>query len=89
MAHLPSLKPGYRDHDLSPYDHVYRIGPNERQDPFHYARSLIRRIVQFPGQEVGTHTFSHYYCLAAGQTADEFRADLQAARRAAEELGIF
>ena len=30
----------------------------------------------------------HPYCLAAGQTSDEFRADLQAARRDAEELGI-
>ena len=60
LAHLPSLKPGYRDHNLSPYDYLYRIGPNERQDPFHYGRSLVRRIAQFPGQEVGTHTFSHY-----------------------------
>jgi hypothetical protein len=64
------------------------IGPNERQDPFHYARSLIRRILQFPGQEIGSHTFSHYYCLEEGQTVDEFRADLRAAHRAAQLLGI-
>jgi Polysaccharide deacetylase len=88
LAHLPPLRPGYRDRNLSPYDHVLQIGPNEREDPFHYARSLIRRILQFPGQEIGTHTFSHYYCLEEGQTVDEFRADLRAAYGAAERLGI-
>lgn len=88
LAHVPALTPRYVDAKLSPYDHVFRIGPNERKDPFHYARSLIRRILQYPGQEIGTHTFSHYYCLAQGQTLDEFRADLVAAHAAARQLGI-
>jgi hypothetical protein len=88
LAHLPPLRPGYRDRNLSPYDHVMRIGPNEQKDPFHYARSLICRILQFPGQEIGTHTFSHYYCLEEGQIVNEFRADLRAAYGAAERLGI-
>lgn len=88
LAHLPSLTPRYIDRNLSPYQHVYRIGPNERQDPFHYARSLIRRILQYPGQEVGSHTFSHYFCLEPGQSIDEFRADLRAAHAAAAQLGI-
>jgi Polysaccharide deacetylase len=88
LAHLPRLRPRYRDRNLSPYDHVLRIGPNERQDPFHYARSLIRRILQFPGQEIGSHTFSHYYCLEEDQTVDEFRADLRAAQVAAQQLSI-
>lgn len=88
LAHLPALVPGYRLRRLSPYDHVRRIGPNERRDPFHYARSLIRRIVQYPDQEIGSHTFSHYYCLEAGQTLEEFRADLGAAQAAARRLDI-
>jgi peptidoglycan/xylan/chitin deacetylase (PgdA/CDA1 family) len=88
LAHLPSLTPRYTDQNLSPYRHVYRIGPNEKQDPFHYGRSLVRRILQYPGQEIGTHTFSHYFCLEPGQTVDEFRADLRAAHVAARRLGI-
>ena len=88
LAHLPAVVPGYRNQNLSPYDHVFHIGPNERKDPFHYGRSLIRRVLQYPGQEIGTHTFSHYYCLEEGQTLDEFRADLGAARAAARQLGI-
>jgi peptidoglycan/xylan/chitin deacetylase (PgdA/CDA1 family) len=88
LAHLPAHLPGYTERRLSPYDHVLRIGPNERKDPFHYARSLVRRIQQCPGQEMGTHTFSHYYCLEPGQTREEFRADLDAAQVAARRLGI-
>jgi hypothetical protein len=41
-----------------------------------------------PGQEIGTHTFSHYYCLEPGQDLQAFRADLDAATRAAARLGI-
>lgn len=88
LAHLPAIRPGYADPNLSPYPHVHRIGRNEREDPYHYARSLVRRIAQYPGQEIGTHTFSHYYCLEPGQTVAEFRADLQAAHAAAKQLGI-
>jgi Polysaccharide deacetylase len=40
------------------------------------------------GQEIGSHTFSHYYCLQTGQTEVAFRADLEAANRAARELGL-
>src|SRR5690606_38378915 len=42
-------------------------------------------ILQTPGQELGSHTFSHYYTLAAGQTEQQFRQDLQAAQRIAKE----
>ncbi|MGI9421325.1 MAG: hypothetical protein ACR2RA_26145, partial [Geminicoccaceae bacterium] len=74
LAHLPSLKPSYQNQHLSPYRHLESIGPNEKKDPYHYGRSLLRRIGACPGQEIGTHTFSHYYCLEEGQTIDEFRA---------------
>jgi len=88
LAHLPARRPGYADPNLSPYEHVLRIGPSEHKDSCHYARSLLRQIQQCPGQEIGSHTFSHYYCLEAGQTLDEFRADLEAAQAAARRLGI-
>ena len=88
LAHLPSIRPTYKNHGLSPYHGIDRIGPDERRDPYHYARSLVRRIAECPGQEIGTHTFSHYYCLEEGQTAEAFRADLEAAFAAAHLLGI-
>jgi hypothetical protein len=73
LAHLPSLKPGYRDRNLSPYADVRRIGPNERQDPFHYARSLIRPIARFPG------IFDLFFCrllIAEEHSSNRQRADV-------------
>jgi hypothetical protein len=93
MEYLPEPRPHYADPALSPYPRIGQIGPNERQDPYHYGLSLIEQIRDCPGQEIGTHTFSHYYCLEPGETEGgqseaTFRADLLAARRAAERLGI-
>ena len=88
LQYLPEVRPSYANPALSPYPRIARIGPNERQDPYHYGLSLVRRIQACPHQEIGTHTFSHYYCLEPGQTPETFRADLDAARRSAARLGI-
>ena len=88
LEYLPAQRPQYANPALSPYPRIGRIGPNERQDPYHFGLSLVRRIRGCPHQEIGTHTFSHYYCLEDGQTAETFRADLEAAQRAAARLGI-
>ncbi len=88
ISGLPGKMPNYLNKKLSPYRDLKSIGCNEQQDPFHYAPSLIRMISSFPGQEIGTHTFSHYYCLERGQDADTFRADLEAAREAARKYGL-
>lgn len=85
---LPRVKPDYENGNLSIYRHLETIGSNEEEDPFHYAPSLIRLIAAQAGQEVGTHTFSHYYCLEKGQDAKAFASDLQAARAAAAPLGL-
>jgi peptidoglycan/xylan/chitin deacetylase (PgdA/CDA1 family) len=61
------------------------VGESERDDVFHFAPSLVRLIAETPNQEIATHTFSHHYCLAPGQTADDFRRDLAAAVATAEE----
>jgi glycosyltransferase involved in cell wall biosynthesis/peptidoglycan/xylan/chitin deacetylase (PgdA/CDA1 family) len=84
--HTPGLKPLYDDRRLCPYDEP--IGGGETDDPLHFASSLIDRIRGTPGQEVGSHTFSHYYCLERGQTPDAFRADLEAAVAIAAARGI-
>ncbi len=93
MEYLPEPLPRYANPAFSPYPRIGQIGPNERQDPYHYGLSLIEQIRDCPGQEIATHTFSHYYCLEPGETEDgqnveTFRADMLAARRAAERLGI-
>ena len=64
------------------------MGRNEDEDPFHFAPSLIRKILAYDGQEVGTHTFSHFYPLAAGPTLESFRADLRSANLIAGQYGV-
>jgi peptidoglycan/xylan/chitin deacetylase (PgdA/CDA1 family) len=76
---LPVRRPTYTQPGLSPYDAFASLGDNEKDDPFHFAPSLIRRIADTPHQEIGTHTFSHYYCLEDGQHPADFRDDLEAA----------
>lgn len=88
LEYLPEQRPRYANPALSPYARIGRIGPNERQDPYHFGLSLLRRVRDCPHQEIGSHTFSHYYCLEEGQTPQTFRADLDAAQRAAARLGI-
>jgi peptidoglycan/xylan/chitin deacetylase (PgdA/CDA1 family) len=78
LARLPPAVP-YARPALSPYAALIDVGDSERDDPFHFAPSLVRRIAATPAQEIGTHTFSHYYCLEPGQTAAHFRSDLGAA----------
>ena len=85
---LPSVRPSYLNPSLSPYPFMAAIGASEESDPFHYGRSLIEQIRQHPGQEIATHTFSHFYCLEAGAETGAFRADLETALRVAREAGI-
>jgi peptidoglycan/xylan/chitin deacetylase (PgdA/CDA1 family) len=60
-------------------DPAVDVGESERDDPFHFAPSLVRRIAATPGQEIGTHTFTHYHCLEADASPSDLRADLAAA----------
>jgi hypothetical protein len=85
--YLPERRPAYTHHGLGPYRYLNQIGDNEEADPYHYALSLIRMILSRDGMELGSHTFSHYYCLEPGQTVSDFRADLEAGSAAAERLG--
>jgi peptidoglycan/xylan/chitin deacetylase (PgdA/CDA1 family) len=84
---FPSIQPEYSNRNLSAYHYINSIGigDNESDDPFHYADSLIQKILDTPNQELGTHTFAHYYCNEDGQTIEQFRADLQAAQKAANK----
>lgn len=82
---LPSTQPAYHHQAYNPYPLIEIVGENEKDDPYHYAGSLIRQIAATPGQEIGSHTFSHYYCLEPGQDITTFQQDLQAARFLAEK----
>jgi hypothetical protein len=88
LASLPDLRPNYDNLRLSPYLDMKVLGRDEDDDPFHFGRSLIDQIRSYPGQEIATHTFSHYFCLEPRQSVAAFRADMKAAIAAAANLGI-
>jgi peptidoglycan/xylan/chitin deacetylase (PgdA/CDA1 family) len=85
LACRPDHVPGYRQARLDPY--VEPMGRDESEDPFRFAPSLVREIEQAAGQEIGSHSYSHYYSLEEGQSEKEFRADLASAIRIAENSG--
>jgi peptidoglycan/xylan/chitin deacetylase (PgdA/CDA1 family) len=83
----PHRKPAYSNKHLSPYN-GYLSSLNESKNPIHFAPNLIDCIIQSGKQELGTHTFSHYYCLEDGQSAEDFEEDLKAAIKIATSRGI-
>lgn len=82
----PASRPSYLRAELDPYSEA--VGHDEDADPLHLAASLITWLTGVPGQEIGSHTFSHYCCLEHGHGDSALRADLAAARAIAEARGI-
>lgn len=85
--YFPENKPGYANEKLNAYREFAKIGKNEQEAPCFYAPSLLEKIAAVPGQEIGSHTFSHYYCREAGQTPEQFAEDLAAAKAIAGDHG--
>ncbi len=82
----PKVLPQYDDPALSPYTETFEKTPIQLS--VHYAPELIDLIKKSPGQEIGTHTFSHYYCLEKGQTAESFASDIESSVAIARAKGI-
>lgn len=82
----PKVQPRYALRRLDPYGD--QLGADETDDPLHMAGSVVRHVGTLRGQEIGSHTFSHYYCLEPGQDETAFRADLASARAIAEHCGL-
>lgn len=81
----PTLMPGYIRQECSNYslDSVSRENPS-----IFFARSLVEQILETPGQELATHTYSHFYCGEDGASPAQFAADLECAKAIGEDVGI-
>lgn len=84
---LPQHLPTYENEKLSAYFFIEN-DLKQNQSEYYFAPALIRQIIATPGQELGTHTYSHYYTLAKGQTKDAFAADLDACVEKARDFGV-
>ena len=90
LASLPpeDLRPRYTDPPPSNYSYLDEVGEDERRDPHYYGMSLVRRIMECPEQEIGTHAHANYYPLELGQDIISFEADLTAAIAMAKRRNI-
>lgn len=88
LHYAPENRPKYVNEKLSSYSYIHEVGRSEREDPYYLGGSLVDLISQCPGQEIGSHTFSHYYCREPGQTVGQFDADIESAIRIANDRGI-
>jgi hypothetical protein len=90
IASLPNNQPIYINKQLSPYEYIIKELASYKTEvsQYHYAPSLIKLILDHRNQEIGSHTFSHYYCLENGGDSDTFRADLEAACKIADKYNI-
>ena len=83
--YLPTEKtrPTYEKEELSTYCCLEK----KLEKAYLYAPSLIELISKRAGQEIASHTFSHYYCREEGQTLEQFEADMKAALEIAKSKG--
>ena len=91
LASLPAeeLQPRYPDMGVSSYEHIKRsnIGNSTTIDPYHFGADLVEKIIATAHQELGSHTFSHYYCLDGSDNAKAiFVADCNAFKTVSERF---
>ena len=86
-TNIPDNLPGYNNQKLSAYNFGESIQSKETEK-LCFAPDLIKLIKATPKQEIGTHTYSHYYCLEPGQDAAAFEADLNKTSELASGFGI-
>jgi Polysaccharide deacetylase len=82
---LPDVIPIYKRESCS----TYSVAELAREHPqLFFAPSLVQEILATDGQELGGHTYSHYYCNEAGSTTEQFRADLECFERICSEYKV-
>ncbi len=82
----PKQQPNYDNDNLNPYTYIQN---NNELEPYcHFATASIDRINSYKNQEIGTHTFSHYYCLERGQNIGQFSNDIELAIKISKQKNI-
>jgi peptidoglycan/xylan/chitin deacetylase (PgdA/CDA1 family) len=87
----PELRPTYEDVRVSSYHYLKttHLGDSEKEDQLHFGSEMLQKIITTPFQEIGNHTFSHFYCIDGKENTDSvFAADLDAHERISSTYGI-
>tara|TARA_X000000950_G_scaffold91466_2_gene115160 strand:+ start:16848 stop:17810 length:963 start_codon:yes stop_codon:yes gene_type:complete len=78
--------PNYKKRNLDNFEIISKI--NQKDNNFYFAKDLINKIYLTKGQEISTHTFSHFYSLEKGVTDQNFHQDLSSAIAIANDENI-
>lgn len=81
-------EPMYKEPMFSSYRSLVPHIGKEFSEELFFCKDVIASLVKNINVELGSHTFSHYYCLEEGQTIEEFEADIQAAVTEAAHRGL-
>ncbi|MBS1773716.1 MAG: polysaccharide deacetylase family protein [Bacteroidetes bacterium] len=84
LNNLPDIAPGYTNTNFDPYPYIHN---NSLEPIYHFAPDLVKQIASYPGQEIGTHTYCHFYTLEEGVTPASFAEDIRMAVKVAREKG--
>ena len=82
-----NMQPTYNNINMSPYPLIKSIDKPETDNALYFAPDVIEQIAKTNGQEIASHTFSHFYCREKGQTVEQFEADMIAAKAIALDKG--
>lgn len=83
---IPESKPSYNNSNLSPFENNYL--DNIIDESLYFAPDIIDQLQSYDNIEIGTHTYSHYYCWEQGQTIEQFEADIKKATEVAYKKGL-
>ncbi len=81
----PASLPGYQRQSCSPYTLDQTV---EAHPELFFAPDLVKRVRDSAGQEVASHTYSHFYCGEAGATPQQFIDDMVCAEAVGADLGL-
>lgn len=88
LENIPNEPPTYFNDRLSPFsNHFIENIPFEYQY-LYFAPDLLEELKKASKIEIGTHTYSHFFCWEKGQTEEQFRSDLEMACKVAKKNGI-
>jgi peptidoglycan/xylan/chitin deacetylase (PgdA/CDA1 family) len=79
----PDVEPDYAEERYSAYKWIQKNGMPSEYHWAHFCPEEVAMIETYRGQELGTHTFSHYYCLEQQSHPQAFDADLKAVQKVA------
>ena len=84
----PDLLPTYKNRYMSPFENEYIYNIVDKYKNLYFGLDVIEKLKTRSNIEIGTHTYSHYYCNECGQNILQFEADIKMAVEVASRNGI-